>query len=435
MDEVAEVDSLKAADGLENVMTGLGTSADSNSHNHWTPSGNNSDYSQLITRYREDWVSQKVCNIIPQDTTRKWRTIDSDDGTLADKQFKIAELFREAYKWARVYGTSFLVLDLADGAELTEPLDINNLKKGCINSLRVIERVRMVATGIMEVNPMSPHYGLPVYYSFLGSPSRIHHTRVIRFEGTDLPVWEKQRNQWYSDSTLIPLMSTIDNFHVAAAAASQLCKEATIDVVTVDGLQALLTNPEGEKAIMKRFRVMKQMKSVYNVLLLDDTEEYDTKSIALSGVKDLIWEYLKIIAAAVGIPATRFLSASPDGMNATGESDLVNYIEFLTGLQTSVFDPRLEIIDAILQKHFGIKEWDYEWNCIFPESSAQKAERELNIVQQLKDLVEAGIITREVALEALKNTKMFGALDLGSSPTTEQFVAQQGKTNNQQESK
>ena len=53
------------------------------------------------------------------------------------------------------------------------------------------------------------------------------------------------------------------------------------------------------------------------------------KAINLNGVKDLIWEYLKVVAASVGIPATRFLSTSPDGMNATGESDLNNYIDLI----------------------------------------------------------------------------------------------------------
>jgi len=416
------------ADGLENVMTGLGTSADKNTHHRWTPSGNNSDYGQLITRYREDWLAQKVCNIIPQDMTRKWRHVSTEEGRKADKEFRIAELFRDGEKWARVYGTSFLILDVKDGSSLSTPLNIESLGRNCINSLRVIERTRMVATGIMEVNPMSPNFGMPLYYSFLGSAETIHHSRIIRFEATDLPVWEKQRNQWYSDSTLVPLMGTIDNFHVAASAASQLCQEATVDVVSVEGLQSLLTNPEGELAVMKRFRLMKSMKSIYNILLLDDTETFDTKSIALSGVKDLIWEYLKIIAAAVGIPATRFLSASPDGMNATGESDLINYIEFLMGMQVSKFDPKLGIIDAVLQKHYGVESWEYEWNCIFPESALQREERISKTTDQLCKLVDSGILSREDALDVIRENNFYD-IKLGAVPSVEDFVRLQGKSN------
>lgn len=58
------------ADGLENVVTGLGTSADKSTYNRWYYSGSNQDWPQLVDRFREDWVSKKVCEIIPQDMCR-----------------------------------------------------------------------------------------------------------------------------------------------------------------------------------------------------------------------------------------------------------------------------------------------------------------------------------------------------------------------------
>ena len=188
-------------------------------------------------------------------------------------------------------------------------------------------------------------------------------------------------------------MEVTDNFHVAAKAAAQLCQEAVVDVVSIEGLQDILTSEEGEAQIMKRFRVMKQLKSLYNVLLLDSTEEYSTKTASLAGVKDLIWEYLRIIAAAVGIPATRFLSASPDGMNATGESDLNNYIDLLSGLQRAIFTPKLKTIDTLIQAHYGIEPYKYKFNCIFPESLLQKADRIKRTIEPLTMLVDSYIIT------------------------------------------
>lgn len=404
----------KLADGLENVVTGLGGDKDKSTHNQWKFANKNADYKQLMNRYREDWVSQKVCQVVPQDMTRRWRHIDSEEGAKADKQMQIRRLFREAYQWARLYGTSFLLLDIKGTGKLDTPLRLDNLKKGCIKSMRVIDRSRMWAAGPMVLDPLSPEYGLPEFYTLSGYPGWIHHTRFIRFEGTELPLFEFQRNQWYSDSVLIPLMKTIDQFYTTAAAAASLAQEATIDVVSVSGLQSLLTNPEGEQAVLKRFRLMKMAKSIYNVLILDDTEKYDTKSIALSGVKDLIWEYLKIVAAAVGIPATRFLSASPDGMNATGESDLVNYIDLLTGLQSAIFEPRLCKVDTILQAHFGIPEFTYEWRDIFPESNVEKAKRAKDLAIALDLLVANGTITTQAANTVMNSSKVFGECDLGA---------------------
>lgn len=405
-------------DGLQNLATGLGTDRDNNTHNVWTNEGaeKNADYNRLITRYREDWIAQKVCNILPQDMTREWRFIDTPEGREADKELGIRDLFRNAYKWARVFGTSCILLDLKGTGDASRPLNMKRLKKNCIRSLQVVDRTRLFPIGEINLDPLSPMYGNPMHYQLGGSTQRIHYTRVLRFEATELPRYESWRNSWYSDSALIPLMETMDNFHIAAQSASALVQEACVDVVTVEGLQNLLTNPAGEQAIMKRFRIMKQLKSNHNVLLLDNTEEFNTKTMSLSGVKDLIWEYLRVVAAACNVPATRFLSASPDGMNATGESDLNNYIETLKGMQGSIFDPRLKIIDKIVQAHFGIDKYGYEWNCAFPESLTQKTEREKAQGETLTELVNSFVISREEARAILEKRQTYTGVDLSGKP-------------------
>jgi hypothetical protein len=313
-----------------------------------------------------------------------------------------------------VFGTSAILLDVKGTGDISKPLNFKRLKPNCIRSLQVIDRTRLFPVGDVDYDPLSPNYGNPNAYILGGSSKRIHSSRILRFESTELPRYEHWRNQWYSDSILIPLFETMDNFHVAAQSASALTQEACADVITIEGLQNLLTNPAGEQAIMKRFRMMKQMKSAHNVILLDNTEQYDTKTLSLSGVKDLIWEYLRVVAAACGIPATRFLSASPDGMNATGESDLNNYIDFLEGQQVAQFDPRLEVIDKLLQAHYGCEPWEYEWNCIFPESSTQIAEREKTQAESLETYVNSFILEPDEAKEILRKRQTYGGVDLTS---------------------
>lgn len=312
----ANMEEAVLEDGLENVLTGMGTSLDKATANHWRHSGKNLDHVQLAARFREDWISQKVCTIVPQDLTREWRKIDTEEGQEADDELGISHMFSEAAKWARLYGTSFLVLDLKGAGDISKPLNVKRLKAGCINSLQVIDRTRMYPVGPVNYDPMSPHYGMPTHYQMVGSTQPIHCSRFLRFDATNLPLFETWRNQWYADSTLIPLEDVIDQFHSAAAAASALCQEALVDVVSIPGLQQILSNPMGEQAIMKRFRTMKQLKSIHKVLLLDSNETYDTKTMNLNSLRELIWEFLKVVSAACSIPATRFLSASPDGMNA-----------------------------------------------------------------------------------------------------------------------
>ena len=406
----------KLGDGLENLVTGLGTSADKNTHNTWSQEYRNNDYDSLTARFREDWVAQKICEILPQDMTRKWRLISTPEGRQADKEFDIKKKFNDAYKWARVYGTSCILLDVKDGKSLEAPLRIHRLKTGCIKSLQVVDRTRLFGVGAVETDPLSVNYGFPEFYQLGGSAQKIHHSRILRFEGTELPRYQVWRNQWYSDSVLIPMMDMIDNFHVAAASAASLVQEASVDVVKVDGLQDLVTYDDGYTAIQKRLRLMKQMKSVHNILLMDGSEEHSNSHIALNGVKDLIWEYLRVVAAAVNIPATRFLAASPDGMNATGESDLNNYIDMITGLQSSVFDPRLRVIDKLLQAHFGLGEWEYDWVCTYPESRTQEATRRQLETESVAGLVQAGVVTPEDGQKMLAHLRLYGDFKFSAPP-------------------
>ena len=403
-------------DGLENIMTGLGTTSDKNTYNKWARSYRNLDYEDLSIRYREDWLAQKICQMLPQDMTREWRHISTPEGREADNELRIRDLFREADIWARVYGTAAIVLDLKGTGDPSTPLNLSRLRLNCIRSLQVVDRTRLMPTGQIEMNAMDPGYGQPTHYMLGGSTIQIHKSRILRYEGTALTKYENWKNQWYSDSVLIPMMNTIDNFHAAAQSAAALVSEANVDVIQIPGMQQMLTHPQGEMNFMKRMRIMKTMKSIHNLLVLDGQEVYTNKNIALNGVKDLIWEYLRIIAAAAGVPATRFLAASPDGMNATGESDLNNYIVTLRGLQMSKYDPRLGVIDKIIQAHFGIEEYTYEWNCAFPESAMQKEERRTKLSEGLKNLMDAGALRPEVALAILEAEHTYGDVSLGTPP-------------------
>ena len=401
-------------DGLSNMATGLGGNKDKSSYNEWNHSGKNYDHVTLSARYREDWLSQKVCQIVPQDLTREWRSFESEEAQQADEDFEVSKMFREAYKWARLYGTSFIVLDIDDGRTTDKPVNWKRLKPGCLRSMMVVDRTRIVAMGVIDQAPMSATFGMPDHYQFVNHPTPIHKDRLIRFEGTELPIYERQRNLWYSDSILIPLMPQMDNFHTTSFAAAQMVQEANTDVIKVEGLAGILESDQGTTAMIQRFTDWKMIKSNFGVSILDSTEEYDQKTVQLSGVKDLIWEYLKMVSASVGIPATRFLSASPDGMNATGESDLVNYVETLQGLHKSIFVPRLKPVDLLLAAHYGLEEndFEYEWGCIFPESAAQKAIRIKSKADSISVLCDSGILSRESGLAELK---AYGAVSMDAT--------------------
>lgn len=101
----------------------------------------------------------------------------------------------------------------------------------------------------------------------------------------------------------------------------------------------------------------------------------------------------------------------------TGESDLNNYIDLLQGIQEIEYAPRLKVIDKILCAHFGIAEFTYEWNCVFPESATQRQDRECKLLESIAKLVEDRIISPEAAHKIMVDKGLFTVEQLGSVPT------------------
>lgn len=414
--------NLTIQDSLLNLASGLGTGKDNSMHNEWAHSGRNADHVTLSARYREDWLSQKFISIIPQDMTRDWREFKSDDAKDADAEFDVKSLFKEALTWARLYGTSFIILDVADGRNFDKPINWGKLKAGCLKSMHVVDRTRVVASSDVDQNPMSITFGMPTYYNFVGSKDLIHKDRLIRFEGTILPTYERLRNLWYSDSVLIPFMELFDDFHSTQRHVTQMMGEANVDVVSINGLSEILQNSKTTEAMVGRFQTWKQMKGVFGVSIMDQLETYEQKKLNLSGATDVMWKNLEVVAASVGIPATRFLCSSPTGLGSSGHSDVVNYAESLIEKQLSIFAPRLKVVDKLIEAHYGLPEGSmkYTFKCVFPESKGE-AEDRMNVkATSLGILADSGIISRDSALQEAKDAGLISqAATVGADPNAQ----------------
>lgn len=409
------------SDGLANIASGFGGSDDRSILNRWDHSNRNRDHVTLSAMFRESWIAQKLVKIVPEDMTRRWRTFDNEAMQEADELMMLADKTREAEQWARLYGTSFMVLDIDDGRSPSKPINMAKLKKGCIRSINVVDRTRIVAAGEMNIEPMAERFGMPSTYSYVGSDVPIHYTRMLRFEGTELPIYERQRNLWYSDSILMPLLEPINVFTTAFKSAAQMASEANVDVISIHNLEQVLANDRTSEALFNRLQSWKMIKSSMNVSVMDAQEEWEQKNMSLNGIKDMLDKLLGVVCAAVSVPETRFLGTSPAGMNATGHSDMINYLDMLEGQQKSKLSPRLKYLDPIVAKHFGIEgdSFSFKWNCTFPESREQKIEGESRVSESLCNMVNSGILSRE---SALNEAKCKGLVEetatVGSDPNT-----------------
>ena len=420
--KVFDEDELK--DGLENLIAQLGTEQDKRSHTTFVNKKRLSiqgNQQELNALYRTDWLAGKVVDIIPDDMTREWRSfngdIDSDTiDILVDEEerLQLPQGFNEAHKWARLYGTAFLVMSIDDGQPPDKPLLIEKIKEGGLRHIKAIDRHRLQLSDTVNNDPMSKNYGMPEFYRFADSSIRIHYSRVLRFDGVKLPFDEFRQNNYYSDSVLDRLYESLINFNVAAAGASSMIYETNVDIMKVKGLMNYLQTAEGEKLIRKRFALAGVLKSFNNMMLLDTEEEFQNKTNTFSGLPDLIDRFSQILSAATDIPATRLLGSSASGMNATGEGDLKNYYDMIRSKQNFTYKPQLDYFDQIMIMSLRLKpedDYKYKFNSLFQLSDKEQADLDYTKSQRDQIYLDRDVVSPSIVAKDLQQADTYTNLD------------------------
>ena len=170
-------DEQRVQDGLENLIAQLGTDKDKRHHSRFVNSKRLSidgNQDELNALYRTDWIAGKVVDIIPNDMTREWRSFTGDiDPEIVEQlvdeenRLELSSMFNEGHKWARLYGTAFIVMSIDDGQTPDIPLDISKIKEGGLRHLKVVDRHRLSnAEVVPTADPLYINFGFPEKYRF-----------------------------------------------------------------------------------------------------------------------------------------------------------------------------------------------------------------------------------------------------------------------------
>lgn len=412
-------------DALQNFMTNFGTGSDKRMHTEYTEQYQ-LDPRTLEALYIENWLAGKVVDIVPDDMTREWRLLDSSIDPKHKEEFiqfetdlGVAAKFNEASKWARLYGGSAIILgiDEAQGGPADRPLNVDRLGRNCLNHLTVIECERLQAVpDRMVLDPTQPGFGEPEYFMVPGSAMHIHRSRILPFYGLKLPYFTRQRQKfaYWGASVLRRVYESIVNADMTSAGASSLVSEASVDVIKYKGLTNFLLQPGGEEKIQARFALAKLLKSVNNVLLLDEDETFEQHQQTFSGLGDLLDRFLGVVAGAADIPATRFLGSAAKGLNATGEGDMKNYYDNVRAGQVREYNPNLRTLDKILQRSLWgqeLPDWNYTWASLFQLSEKEQAEMENNRATRDKAYLETGVVDEMVVAKQLYEDGTYTNID------------------------
>lgn len=397
-------------DGFTNFVSRVGTGSDKAYHNTYAM-----DYraarQEIDAAYRTSWF-RKIVDIIPFDEVREWRTwagADDTQTTLIDteeKRLGLRHKIKDARTLARKDGGAAILIATRGTGNLMRPLDPETVGKDGLQYLAVMPRDRIHPREEIR-DPESPWYGEPGYYEIAKQDRtqvKIHPSRVIRFVGNPI----MSANEWtgWGDSVWIEMRDAVRNVDSVAANTAAMLAEAKIDVIKLKNLAANLSTAEGESRLVTRFAAVNTLKSIVNALILDADDEHDTKTLNFAGLKDINDIMLLMMSGMADIPQTRLFGRSPQGMSATGESDLRNYYDRIRAGQTVELSPLLAPLDEMLiRSALGSRppEIYYEWAPLYTLSEKEQADIENTFADAAVKLANTGLLADDALSQIVQN--------------------------------
>lgn len=399
------------------------------------------NYALLNSLYRDNWVVQNVVGIIPDDMTKKWF---APAGAVGPEHLKeldrvqrvtaLRERVNEGLRWGRLYGGSAgLIMIRGQEGMLGQPLELESIYPGTFQGLYILDRWQGVVPGMELV--FEGGEPVPAYYSITdargNTVAKVHHSRLVRFTGRDLPFLERVAELYWGESEVEALYNDVVKHDNVAANMAALTFRANVDTMEVQNLDQLFSVTSGEQ--QRRFWNVMQaqsvMKSNFGMQLVNRGDQIKNTQYTFTGLQEVYDSMCLDLSGASRIPVTKLFGRSPAGMNATGESDLRNYYDYVDTLREAKLRPILEKLLPVL----AMSAWgavpdglDITFPPLWTPTAAEVAEIALKKAQAIRDTFQAGLFRADTAQRELK--KLADETGMFDSISEEEIAANAGKT-------
>lgn len=321
------------------------------------------NYELLTSLYRDNWIVQNIVATIPNDMIRKWYEIKS--GIAPDYIDQMAKLERRTQLrkklllgmyWGRLYGGAVGVILIKGQNDMSQPLDLDMILPGSFLGLQILDRWSGVyPEGELVTDPSDPDFGLPAYYTIRDDTTgymvaRVHHSRIIRFIGRELPWLEQVTEVYWGESELEAIYNEIVRRDNVAANIAALTFRANVNYIEADGLDQLLgtANTEMQRRFWNTLAAQSMMESNFGTRVINKGDAIHNTQYTFTGLPEVYDRVMMDVAGAARTPVTKLFGRSPAGLNATGEADMQNYYDYIDGLRENDLRPIIERLLPIM---------------------------------------------------------------------------------------
>src|SRR6185437_6378708 len=318
-------------------------------------------------------------------------------------------------KWGRLFGGA-VALMVIDGVEdLSAPLDFDEILPGKYRGLIVLDRWSGVYPDSQLVtdinNPVE--FGQPMFYKCdlqeNGRSVLVHHSRLLRFIGRDLPSWEKQVQLYWGMSELELVFDELRKLDYTDWNIVSLISRAQIMVLKEPELAPMLSGLGASQKMLEqyvaRLQAMSDSMSNQGLLTLGKDGSLENKQFGFSGLEGVLNLFLLNISGASEIPVSRLFGRTITGLGQSGEGDLQIYYDAADQKRQRELGPQIDkLYRVIAASTWGEvpDDLDYTFPPIRTMTDKDRSDLAKTNGETIIGAFNAGLIGRQTALKELK---------------------------------
>ena len=242
---------------------------------------------------------------------------------------------------------------------------------------------------------------------------------------------ERMAEMYWGESEIEALYEEVVAHDNVSANMVALTFQANVNTMEVKGLEQLFGIGSGQA--QRRFWNVMQAQSVlrsnFGTQLVEQGTKLTNTQYTFTGLQEVYESMCLNLCGASHYPMTKLFGRSPAGMNATGESDLKNYYDYVDSQREAKLRPALQkLLPVLAMSAWGFvpDDLDFSFPPLWTPTAMETAEITLKKAQAIRDTFQAGLIRADTAQKELKKleeeTGMFGNL------ADEEIAENAGKT-------
>ena len=372
----------------------------------------------VLQQIAQQGLIRACIQTVSDDLSRKWIKIDGcDDPHKLEiienelKKLHIKDLFHKAVTTTGYMGGAFIFIDTGED-DLTLPLAINDLsaelKEGSKVKFVVVDPVNVSPIEYNCIDPLRDDYMQPRMWQVLGK--RVHASRLLPFVENQPPMFLKPNYNFLGIPQAQILWDYVMHFNQTRASTARLLDKISLLVVQTD-MDAVLSDEHGIELFDAKMEFLERYRNNDSVFVCDkESEGVMNVQTTIAGCTDVVRQSLELIACINRTPAVKLLGISPSGVNATGESDLKNYDDYVASKQELYREQIQTIINVIQLCEFGNIDpaITFKFEPLNEENKASQAMTAQTKIGALTQLVDRQAMSAEELRTAVREDEDLG---------------------------